>query len=443
MNLKLSGTDIFVASVSASYANLTDVKIVQNTKCIDIFSAAAGTKIMFGDSVATKMVDGSPVKLEGAAVNKHCIMAYTAIGPNSVVGGTTVYLVEYTSYKIKDDPSSTAQDIIVFDSGAVCYRWDEDEETFEPFVSGTNLKMFRVQVGPPVLLDGLLVNLVDASVDVDEDGPYMQRAIPNPGGGPPHFTQYSVYRETITMRYSASMIASTDCDAVPIQLEGGKVSTEKYKELTTSQGLYYLNNLRSVRRNDRNYAPPGVCSQVTQMRPVSAKIVNGEPVITWEEASGKESNYSMSNLVKRTEFWQEGIEDLSKDVELVFGCGTFKYAQQFGGSGKAYNLWPIAVPDGTNWQGVLTSTAPRITCYTPRFTHVQYDAAAHTLYWQEQFVNSYILFNNFNPDGFDLGMAPFGAGGPFTEAAFFDGAETPPDQPPWYKEPDPEPEPQP
>ena len=433
MNLKLSGTDLFVASVSTSYANLTDVKIVQNTKCIDIFSAAAGTKIMFGDSVATKMVDNSPVNLEGAAVNKHCIMAYTAIGSNGAAGGTTVYLIQYASYSIHDDPSNAAQDIINFDSNAVCYRWDEDEETFEPFESGT--KTFRVQVGPPVLLDGLLVNLVDASVDVDEDGPYMQRARANPGGVH-HFTQYSVYRETITMRYSASMIASTDCDAVPIQLEGGKVSTEKYKELTTSQGLYYLNNLRSTRRNDRHYAPPGVCGQVTQMRPVSVKIVNGEPVITWEEASGKESNYSLSNLVKRTEFWQEGIEDLSKDVKLMFSCGTFKYAQQFGGSGQAYNLWPIAVPDGTNWQGVLTSTTPRITCYTPRFTHVQYDAASHTLHWQEQFVNSYILFNNFKPDGFDLGMEPFGAGGPFTEAAFFDGAETPPDQPPWYVPPE-------
>ena len=347
-----------------------------------------------------------------------------------------MYLIQYASYSIHDDPSNAAQDIINFDSNAVCYRWDEDEETFEPFESGT--KTFRVQAGPPVLLDGLLVNLVDASVDVDEDGPYMQRARANPGGVD-HFTQYSVYRETITMRYSASMIASTDCDAVPIQLEGGKVSTEKYKELTTSQGLYYLNNLRSVRRNDRHYAPPGVCGQVTQMRPVSAKIVNGEPVITWEEASGKESNYSLSNLVKRTEFWQEGIEDLSKDVRLTFSCGTFVYAQQFGGGGQAYNLWPIAVPDGTNWQGVLTSTTPRITCYTPRFTHVQYDAASHTLHWQEQFVNSYILFNNFKPDGFDLGMVPFGAGGPFTEAAFFDGAETPPDQPPWYEPPPPEP----
>ena len=84
----------------------------------------------------------------------------------------------------------------------------------------------------------------------------------------------------------------------------------------------------------------------------------------------------------------------------------------------------------------MTTTVPRVTCYTPRFTHVQYDAASHTLHWQEQFVNSYILFNNFKPDGFDLGPAPFGAGGPFTEAAFFDGAETPPDQPPWYVEPE-------
>lgn len=432
MNLKLSGTDIFVVSVSASYANLTDVKIVQNTKCIDIFSAATGTKIMFGDSVATKMVDGSPVNLEGADVNKHCVMAYTAIGSNGAIGGTTVYLVQYTSYRIYDDPNSTTHDIIYFDSGAVCYRWDEDDKAFKPFESST--KTFRVQVGPPVLLDGLLVNLVDASIDVDEDGPYMQRAVET--GNIPRFTQYSVYRETITMRYSASMIASTDCDAVPIQLEGGKVSAEKYKELTTSQGLYYLNNLRSTRKADSHYAPPGVCGQVTQMRPVSVKIVNGEPVITWEEASGKESNYSLSNLVKRTEFWQEGIEELSKDVRLQFSCGTLAYAEQYGGSGTAYKLWAISVPDGENWQGVLTITAPRITCYTPRFTHVQYDAASHTLEWQEQFVNSYILFNNFKPDGFDLGPAPFGAGGPLNEAAFFDGAETPPDQPPWYKEPE-------
>lgn len=268
MNLKLSGTDLFVVSVSASYANLTDVKIVQNTKCIDIFSAAAGTKIMFGASVATKMVSSSPVNLEGAAVNKHCIIAYTEIGPNGVAGGTTVYLIQYTTYSVRDDPNSTAQDIIDFDDGAVCYRWDEDDKAFKPFESST--KTFLVQVGPPVLLDGLLVNLVDASVDVDEDGPYMQRALANPGGGFHHFTQYSVYRETITMRYSASMIASTDCDAVPIQLEGGKVSAEKYKELTTSQGLYYLNNLRSVRRADSHYAPPGVCDKVTQSRPVGS-----------------------------------------------------------------------------------------------------------------------------------------------------------------------------
>jgi hypothetical protein len=432
MNLKLSGTDLFVVSVSASYANLTDVKIVQNTKCIDISAAATGTKIMFGDSVATKMVDSLPVNLQGTAVNKHCIMAYTAVGPNGVAGGTTVYLIQYTSYRIDDDPNSTAHDIIYFDSGAVCYRWDEDDKAFKPFESST--KTFRVQVGPPVLLDGLLVNLVDASIDVDEDGPYMQRAVPNVGFI--HFTQYSVYRETITMRYSASMIASTDCDAVPIQLEGGKVSAEKYKELTTSQGLYYLNNLRSVRRADSNYAPPGVCNKVTQMRPVVKSVVGQTLVVEWEEASGKESNYSLSNLVKRTEFWQEGIEDLSKGVRLMFSCGELVYAYQYGGSGTKYKLFPISVPDGTNWQGVLTTTAPRITCYTPRFTHVQYDAASHTLHWQEQFVNSYVLFNNFKPDGFDLGMAPFGAGGPFTEAVFFDGAETPPDQPPWYEPPE-------
>lgn len=432
MNLKLSGTDIFVASVSASYANLTDVKIIQNTKCIDIFSAAAGTKIMFGASVATKMVSSSPVNLEGAAVNKHCIIAHTHTVPNGGVGGITVCLVQYTSYRVYDDPNSTAHDIIAFDSGAVCYRWDKDEETFKPFESST--KTFRVQVGPPVLLDGLLVNLVDASVDVDEDGPYMQRAIET--GNIPRFTQYSVYRETITMRYSASMIESTDCDAMPIQLEGGKVSAEKYKELTTSQGLYYLNKLRSTRRNDRNYAPPGVCGQITQSRPVVTSVVGQPLAITWEEASGKESNYSLSNLVRRTEFWQEGIEDLSRDVRITFSCGTLVYAEQTTASGNTYKLWPISVPDGENWQGVLTTTAPRITCYTPRFTHVQYDAASHTLHWQEQFVNSYILFNNFKPDGYDLGAAPFGAGGPFTEAAFFDGAETPPDRPPWYEPPE-------
>lgn len=439
MNLKLSGTDLFVVSVSAGYSSLTDVKLIQNTKCIDISAAVAGTKIMFGASVATKMVGGLPVNLEGTAVNKHCIMAYTAVGPNGVAGGTTVYLIQYTAYGIHDDPTSTAQDIIRFDSSAVCYRWDEDDRTFKPFESST--KTFRMQVGPPVLLDGLLVNLVDASVDVDEDGPYMQRAIANPGGGGGHhhFTQYSVYRETITMRYSASMIASTDCDAVPIQLEGGKVSAEKYKELTTSQGLYYLNNLRSTRRADSHYAPSEVCDNVIQRRPVVTSVVGQALAITWEEASGKESNYSLSNLVKRTEFWQEGIENLSKDVRLAFSCGELVYAEQDSGSGTTYDLWPISVPDGTNWQGVTTSTAPRITCYTPRFTHVQYDAATHTLHWQEQFVNSYILFNNFKPDGFDLGAAPFGGGGPFTEAAFFDGAETPPDDPPWYEPPPPEP----
>jgi len=391
---------------------------------------------MFGDSVATKMVDGLPVSLEGADVNKHCIIAHTQIGPNGAIGGTTVTLIQYTTYIVRDDPNNTAYDVIDFDDDAACYRWDEDDKAFKPFDGYINV--FRVQVGPPVLLDGLLVNLVDASVDVDEDGPYMQRAIANPGGGGGHhhFTQYSVYRETITMRYSASMIASTDCDAVPIQLEGGKVSAEKYKELTTSQGLYYLNNLRSTRRTDSHYAPDGVCNQVTQRRPVVTSVVGQPLAITWEEASGKESNYSLSNLVKRTEFWQEGIESLSKDVRLAFSCGTLEYAYQETASGNKYELWPISVPDGDNWQGVTTSTAPRITCYTPRFTHVQYDAATHTLHWQEQFVNSYILFNNFKPDGFDLGAAPFGAGGPFTEAAFFDGAETPPDQPPWYEEPE-------
>lgn len=433
MNLKLSGTDLFVASVSASYANLTDVKIVQNTKCIDIFSAATGTKIMFGDLVATKMVDGLPVNLEGAAVDKHCVMAYTTISPSGVIGGTTVYLIQYASYIVRDDPNNTAQDIITFDYGAVYYRWNEDEETFKPLEGVLNV--FHVQVGPPVLLDGLLVSLVDASLDVDEDGPYMQRALAK-FGGYHHFTQYSVYRETTTMRYSASMIASTDCDAVPIQLEGGKVSDEKYKELTTSQGLYYLNNLRSVRRAGSQYAPPGVCDDVVQKRPVVTSVGSQPLEITWEEPSGKESNYSLSNLVKRTEFWQAGIEDLSKDVVVEFSCGELAYATQYGGSGKEYKLWAISVPDGTNWQGVLTSTAPRITCYTPRYTHVQYDVASHTLHWQEQFVNSYVLFNNFTPDGFDLGTVPFGAGGPFTEAAFFDGSGVPPEQPPWYEPPE-------
>ena len=63
--------------------------------------------------------------------------------------------------------------------------------------------MFFVQVGPPLLLEGLLVNLVDASVDVDEDGPYMQRAT---AVGDIPTLHNTVCIAKLSLWYSASMI---------------------------------------------------------------------------------------------------------------------------------------------------------------------------------------------------------------------------------------------
>lgn len=297
------------------------------------------------------------------------------------------------------------------------------------------------------VLEGLLINLDSRTVDVDEDGPYMQIGVPI-WGGRKFYTQYSVFRETIITYYSASMVKADDpddCHAVQLKLDNGSLSTDYYKPLTTAIGLGYLDNMRS--KKTREYAPPGVCTAMVQKQPVLGWDPNSnEPEIIfteWVPIPGKESNYSLSNLIPRSDFWTEELDLQNGTIGLTIPCGDKLDVTQGSGSGdfRIGGVW-VPSPDAA-WNGMLTNSIPRIDSFRPRFSHMSYDAASHTLSWQEERYNSYILFNNFAPDGAGevgpLNVPYFGAGGYWFQLPVYrvpiDDDDYPEDEIPWSRQP--------
>lgn len=426
------GIDLRVVSVKADYS---DVLAVQRKHAIDICAPktdgndTTNTRIQFGEDIANmyRVINSVPTTtpLVGSAISKAFIIVTNA-------GGTTyANLYFYTSYRVDDYLYDTTRDKVTFagpaeDPSAVdVYSWGKTGEVDE---SGNDVYAFvynsqyselathqaLIQHGPLALHEGLLINLTSVSVDVDEDGPYIQRAMPGVGGGVIYFTQFSIYRETMVKHYSASFAESLDCDAVPIQLPEGKVSSAKYKPLTRLQGEEYVQNMRSLRHPDRSYAPPWVCKQAVEAFPVvkgykaNTNPNSPELDIEWVEAIGKESNYSLTNVVRCSEFWPDALEDLKTDSLAVHPCGTLEPIEQNG-----YEIEWVSLPNADQWGGVRTSSVPRIVSFKPRFMHIEFDVTTNTITWQEQFVNSYILFNNFTPEGEERpGVPPFGAGGP-------------------------------
>lgn len=423
------GVDLRVISVESDFS---DVKAIQRKHAIDICAPKTNgtdetnTRIMFGQSIANRyrVIDDVPTTtpLVGSAVSKACVVVYNSAGV------ANAFLVYYTSYKVSDFPNDTSCDLIDFygtaedPDGVDVYRWgkigtdqagnDEYAFAYDAALSALPFHQFKVQIGPLALHDGLLINLTNVVVDIDEDGPYIQRAKPLTGVN--HFTQFSIYRETMVKHYSASYVESIDCDAVPIQLPEGKVTLERYKALTRRQGEEYVQNMRSLRNPNRSYAPSWVCRSAVEAFPVVNGYAEGStpetPVldISWVEAIGKESNYSLTNLVRCSEFWPEALEELKNDVPLVFPCGDLIAITQNG-----YDIGWVSVANASTWGGARTNAVPRITSYKPRFNHVEFDVTTNTITWQEQFINSYVLFNNFTPEGEERpGVPPFGAGGP-------------------------------
>ena len=431
------GIDLRVVSVKADYS---DVLAVQRKHAIDICAPktdgndTTNTRIMHGDAVANKYRDGTFTPLVGGAISKACLVVTNA--------GSTTYanLYYYDTYLVKEYAYDTTRDEVTFYgpvgdlSDVEVYSWgdtgtvDENNDPVYAFVyneaySALDFHITLIQHGPLALHEGLLVKLVKRTIDVDEDGPYVQKAIPVSGSAN-FYTQFSIYKETITDEYSASFVESTDCDAVPIQSVGGEVTTKKYKPLTKLQGLEYLNNMRSIRHPNRGYAPAWVCNAATQVIPVVTNVDKTDPenpVITveWREIVGKESNYSLTNTIRHTEFWPEALDALKADVTAVHPCGTLAERTQTTVSGATYVIGYFSTPNNDQWGGVQTATVPQITSYKPRFTHVEFDVESNTITWQEQTTNSYILFNNFTPEGEkQLGVAPFGAGGPIFSNPF-------------------------
>lgn len=288
--------------------------------------------------------------------------------------------------------------------------------------------------------DTLLVALQERTLNVDEEGPYMQQGI-NPWGGKIYFTQYSIFRETVTSRYAATMVKvddPDDCEALHIKLDNGQMSANRYKPMTTAQGLEFIEKMRSKRITGRSYAPDTVCQDANGAMP--ELYINSEgklDVKGWIPIAGKESNYSLSNLTPRTDFWSAALDNLNGAIGLVIPCGDREAVTQ-GDSNVGYVWLPKS---GSAWNGMLTDSPPIIKSYTPIFTHVNYNAEQHTLTWQEETYYSYILFNNFAPDGVgDLqpGNVPFfGAGGPYNRLSMFDTGEDSDNTIPWTTTPEP------
>lgn len=403
------------------------------------------TRIMYGDAPAllykwvfnevTEAYEESqtPTELWGNAVDRVFISSY----------GT---LINLNSYSTESNPNDASKDILKYSSyhgdytsygNAFLYKWDSTREAFvydwtpmdPPYVNRCFFNHPR-----PTVLEGALVTIVNCSVDVDEDGPYLQYGQSRLGARAA--TQFSLYRETITTSYSASMVESTDCQAVPIMLNNGNTTTLKYRPMTMFEGLTYLNQMRSVRIEGRSYAPSGVCPGVVQHISVSkwdpqANENQGGWVHDYFiEPAGKESNYSLSNLVARNDFVKQPGEE---EIGLVVPCGNYNKVTQSSVLGQEYTTgYVLTSVDPDAYGGMATYSPPRIKSYAPRFTHVEYDIEAHTLTWQEQVINSYMLFNNFDPEASDdrtKGWQDFGAGGPDWIAAMYkerlDGEEGP------------------
>lgn len=426
------GINLRVVSVKTDYS---DVLAVQRKHAIDICAPktdgndTTNTRILFGEEIANmyRVINGVPTTtpLVGSAISKAFIIVTNA--------GSATYanLYFYTSYKIEDYLYDTTKDQAEFfgpaesSSSVDIYSWGKTGEVdnngndvyafvYNATYSGYVRHQQLIQHGPLALHEGLLINLTNVSVDIDEDGPYIQRAMPGVGGGVIYFTQFSIYRETMVKHYSASFAESLDCDAVPIQLPEGKVTSAKYKPLTKLQGEEYVQNMRSLRHPNRSYAPPWVCRQAVEAFPaVRGYKANTDPEnpeldVEWIEAVGKESNYSLTNVVRCSEFWPDALDGLKVNSLAVHPCGTLEPIEQNG-----YVIEWVSLPNSDKWGGVRTSSVPRIVSYKPRFMHIEFDVTTNTITWQEQFVNSYILFNNFTPEGEERpGVPPFGAGGP-------------------------------
>lgn len=435
----VSRVPVKVVSVNAS--NL-DVDIVSNKNLIviggsktaghlvvDTGTLATSTRIMYGDVVA-KLVkqNGSEVQLWGAAVNRLALIA----GSDGVG-----VLINLNAYSIRDWASDNTKSQLVFSAAnasypgydiAAIYKWNAAQEAFvwernaDPALdAGPFFNSWLFSHGPLPLLDGLLIHLESRSVDVDEDGPHMQVGVPAVQGFKA-YTQYSIYRETITTSYTAAMVESEDCSSVPIQLGGGKVSDTKYRQLTEAQGLEYVARMRSIRNPERGYAPDGVCSSAAQNELVLSIDGDGKVAAALRPITGKESNYSLTNLVKRYDFWPDYIDAFGAEIELSFPCGGYADILQ---QGYPIGQVPTSPVDPAKWSGMRTISVPRIKSFTPRFKHVQFDNNEHVLSWTEEVVRSYILFNNFEQDGVAMGMQAFGAGGVFGYGSSFDDEAQP------------------
>lgn len=412
---------------------LMDVDIIENKSCIVIGSSntdghavvvgadsASSTRIMYGDTVA-KLIqeDGeTEVELWGNNVDRYAVFStgllvnlnlyvVTPVNPNAYISHAK-YMLRYTK-ESADFPSYGV---------AAAYIWNTVKQAYVyAFPADVGLGgAALVMPGSPLTLDGLLITLNKSSIDVDEDGPYSQTGV----GllSPAMNTIFSVYCETLTNEYSAAMVETeeTECRAIQLQENGGNMSAKSYKPLTAALGLMYLEAMRSVRY--RSFAPDDVCPGVVQKEPIMDTTGEFAGAVDWIETVGKESNYSLSNLVERTEYIMKPKDE---EIGLYVPCGTLAPIVQGSGSGRYYETGFVYVPgSGAEWGGMATYAPPRIKSYTPRYTHVEYDAATHTLSWQEQIINSYILFNNFDPDGeLVSGVPAYGAGGyVMTPAAF-------------------------
>ena len=418
-----------VSVVSVEAANL-DVDNVVNKSCIVIgASNTAGhvivqgsavdysdsTRIMYGDTVAKLIQEnGTEVLLYGNNIDRFCLTSlgvlvnlnyYQFVTPPPFAN------LPYPDVKYMLSFSASSGAFPTYGS-AKYYRWSTAAKAFVWEMDANtspDVNILLIRQGVTATLDGLLKNITKRSVDVDEDGPYMQYA--RGFGTAKYATQFSIHRETITTEYTATMVESTDCEAVNIQLSGGVLSEKKYREMTLAEGLAFLDSMRT--KHERNYAPSTVCPSMSQKLPVFGLDANNAVVVKeYLDVAGKESNYSLSNLIERHDFVYSPQDE---EIGLVVPCsGSYKPITQAGGSGAQYTTGQVYVASDsdTGYAGMITYSPPRVKSYAPKYVHVEFDAASHTLTWSEQTVISYILFNQFAPSGtaFDLKPA-WGAGG--------------------------------
>lgn len=352
--------DNLPVKIISMHASGLDVDVVSNKKCIVTgVSNTSGhvivhvddtplssTRIMFGSSVAKRVEsDGTTeVELWGNNINNFII---TSRG----------LLIDVATYSGSGPTNDDVQDYLWITDGSKVYKWNNAAGKFLwSYDVGAQAVGIVVEPPRPSLLDGLLIGITSRTIDVDEDGPYMQRGVSLFAFD--HFTQYSVFRETITTEYSATLIESLDCDAVNIELGGGKVSAEKYRQMTVLEGLEFVEQMRSIRDPTRSYAPSAVTS-VTGGHAITQKVAHlipdpanqGQLIPgTFVEIAGKESNYSLKNLVKRYDFIDgEQIDTIG----LAVANPTYAAITQTAGSGRKYELGNVLV-SSSGWGGMLT-----------------------------------------------------------------------------------------